>query len=69
MSNSSAGRTNGSRGEVWPLVALPRFVAHSAAVEALEVDLPHGAVQHGQLMHVLGSQSDRLNKNKVLDFI
>jgi hypothetical protein len=53
MANSTAGTTNDRRGEDGALFALPRFVTHSAAVQALKVDVFERSVQNGQFVHVL----------------
>ncbi len=47
-------------GDILALWALPGLVSLPAAVEALHVDVPEGAVEDGQLVHVGGAQRNHL---------
>ena len=60
MSYSTTCVTNNRGGKIWPLVALPGLVAEAATVQALHVDVLQGPVEHGQLVHVLGAEGNRL---------
>ncbi len=62
VSDAPTGVADDGGGEDGGLVALPGLVPGAPAVQALEVHVLQGAVQHGQVMHVLGPKSHGLGE-------